>query len=116
MAATQLQASCPDPHAPAPSDDPELVALEERVAGALTAAVGRDLHSTTAPAAIRAYVARLRGLDCPPEAVVVHIKRLLSRVEPAASASAARRRAFYELREAAILYCIQEYFAHSGAG
>lgn len=116
MTATRLDPTCPDPHAPAPLDDPALVTLEERVATALTAAVGRDLHTTAAPGAIRAYVERLRGLDCPPEAVVVHIKRLLSRIGPATGASPARRRAFYELREAAILYCIQEYFAHAREG
>jgi hypothetical protein len=113
VAATQARPACPDPHAPAPLDDPALVALEERVAVALTSAVGRDLEASNAPAAIRAYVARLRGLDCPPEAVVVHIKRLLARSAPPAAASAARRRAFYELREAAILFCIEEYFGQS---
>ena len=110
MAATQARPACPDPHAPAPLDDPELVALEERVAASLGAALGRELTETSAPGAIRAYVERLRTLDCPPEAVVVHIKRLLSRAGPPAAASAARKRAYYELREAAILFCIEEYF------
>jgi hypothetical protein len=110
VAATQAHPSCPDPHVPTPSDDSELVALEERVAIALANSVGRDLEASAAPAAIRAYVARLRSLECPPEAVIIHIKRLLARIDPAVGGGTARRRAFYELREAAILFCIQEYF------
>jgi hypothetical protein len=112
VAATQVHPSCPDPHGPIPSDDTELLALEERVAIALANSVGRELEASAAPAAIRAYVARLRTLDCPPEAVVVHIKRLLARIDPTAGANSARRREFYELREAAVLFCIQEYFGY----
>jgi hypothetical protein len=116
VAATQARPSCPDPHAPAPLDDPTLVALEERVAAALASAMGRDLAATAAPTAIRAYVDRLRNLDCPPEAVVVHIKRLLARTGPPTTASAPKRRAYYALREAAILFCIEEYFGRTDEG
>ena len=83
---------------------------------ALSSAIGRDLSETAAPQAIRAYVDRLRGLECPPEAVVVHIKRLLARSGPPSTASAPKRRAYYALREAAILFCIEEYFGRSHEG
>lgn len=110
MAATQLRPACPDPHAPAPLDDPELVALEQRIAEAITAAIGSPFEKSAAPAAIRDYVHRLRELECPPEAVVVHIKRLLARAAQPRLRTVAERRAFYGLREAAILCCIEEYF------
>lgn len=110
MAATQLRPACPDPHAPAPLDDPELVALEQRIAETITAAVGSPFEDSAAPAAIRAYVQRLRELECPPEAVVVHLKRLLARAAQPRMRTAADRRAFYGLREDAILFCIEEYF------
>ena len=110
MAATQLRPACPDSHAPAPLDDPALVALEERIADAIGAAVGRSFEQSAAPVAIRAYVHRLRELDCPPEAVVVHIKRLLARGAQPRLRTDADRRAFYKLREDAILFCVQEYF------
>lgn len=116
MTATQLRPNCPDPHAPVASDDPALVALEEEIAGALTRAIGHDLEESSAAGAIRAYVHRLRALDCPPEAVVVHMKRLLARATPEARMSPARQRAFHALREAAILYCIEAYFARGGDG
>lgn len=116
VAATQLRPACPDPHAPAPLDDPELVALEQDTAEAIGAAVGRSFEESAAPAAIRAYVHRLRELDCPPEAVVVHIKRLLARAEQPQLRTAAQRRVFYSLREDAILFCIEEYFGHRDDG
>lgn len=66
--------------------------------------------------AIRDYVRRLRQLDCPPEAVVVHIKRLLARSAQPRLRTAADRRAFYGLREQAILFCIEEYFGGHAEG
>lgn len=56
---------------------------------------------------VRAYVLRLKALETRPEAMVIHVKRLLAAIpSPARSTSQALRR----FQEAVVLLCIEEYF------
>ena len=77
--ATPAAAECPDPNQPDPVDDDVLRSLEKSLVVALALGVPADVRAGDADEAIRAYVDHLHDVGCPPEHVVIRVKRVLLR-------------------------------------
>ena len=104
--ATTAAAECPDPHKPDPAADVELRSLEKSVVVALVSNSAADVRTGAADGAVRAYVDHLHAVGCPPEHVVIRVKRLLLR----ATRGMDDRDEAAALSEALILRAIQVYF------
>ena len=77
--ATPIAIECPDPHQPDPANDVKLRTLEKELVVALVSSPRDPTEDAAADHAMRAYVEYLQSLDCPPEHVVIRVKRLLAR-------------------------------------
>lgn len=97
---------CPDPHKPDPVLDPALRDLETSLVAALTQTVADDVRKGVADEAIRGYVDHLHAAGCPPEHVVIRVKRLLLR----ATRGMDDRGEATALSEALVLRSIETYF------
>jgi hypothetical protein len=106
MSTTAVPQSCPDPHQPDPADDVQLRQLEKNLVVALVTTTAEAVRGGAADGHVREYVRYLDGLHCPPEHVVIRVKRLLLR----ATRGMADRVDAAALCEAMVLRAIQIYF------
>jgi hypothetical protein len=97
---------CPDPHEPDPADDVHLRQLEKSLVVALVTTTAEAVRGGAADDHLREYVRYLHELHCPPEHVVIRVKRLLLR----ASRGMADRVEANALCEAMVLRAIEIYF------
>ena len=110
MSSTVAPQRCPDPHKPDPADDVQLRQLEKTLVVSLVTVTADAVRDGASDEHVRSYVEYLHGLHCPPEHVVIRVKRLLlratrgmnDRVEAAA------------LCEAMVLRAIEIYFEARG--
>ena len=103
---------CPDPHAPSPDEDRTLRALEAALGDQITLGVSGGIEHTDVRRAVRDYVAYLKTLDCAPEAVIVHVKRVIGPFGPASwSGATPEWDGYLDLQRRVVLMCIEEYFA-----
>jgi hypothetical protein len=105
---TAAPRSCPDPHQPDPADDVYLRQLEKTVVVALVTTTADAVRTGAADSHVREYVEYLHSLRCPPEHVVIRVKRLLLR----ATRGMSDRVDAAALCEAMVLRAIQIYFEH----
>jgi hypothetical protein len=98
--------SCPDPHQPDPPDDVRLRQLEKNLVVALVTTTAEAVRTGAADSHVREYVRYLDELRCPPEHVVIRVKRLLLR----ATRGMPDRQEAAALCEAMVLRAIQIYF------
>jgi hypothetical protein len=106
MSSTAAPQSCPDPHVPDPADDVRLRQLEKELVVALVTTTADAVRDGGADEHVRAYVRYLDGLRCPPEHVVIRVKRLLLR----ATRGMKDRDEAAALCEAMVLRAIQIFF------
>jgi len=106
MSTTAAPQSCPDPHEPDPPDDVRLRQLEKNLVVALVTATADAVRDGAADDRVREYVRYLHELHCPPEHVVIRVKRLLLR----ATRGMSDRVEAAALCEAMVLRAIQLYF------
>jgi len=106
MSTTAASQSCPDPHQPDPADDVRLRQLEKSVVVALVTTTAGAVRAGAADGHVREYVEYLHTLHCPPEHVVIRVKRLLLR----ATRGMGDRIEASALCEAMVLRAIQIYF------
>ena len=104
--ATPVAAECPDPHKPDPVDDVALRQHEKELVIALATNTADAVTGGAADGHLREYVDYLRGLDCPPEHVVIRVKRLLLR----ATRGMRNRTEANEICESIVLRAIRVYF------
>ena len=98
--------SCPDPHEPDPANDVQLRHLEKSLVVALVTTTADDVRAGAADSHVREYVEYLHSLECPPEHVVIRVKRLLHR----ATRGMRDQVEAGALCEALVLRAIQIYF------
>lgn len=106
MSATAAPAACPDPHQPDPLDDVRLRHLEKTLVVALVTATAEAVRQGATDEHVRDYVQYLHALNCPPEHVVIRVKRLLLR----ATRGMNDRGEASALCEAMVLRAIEIYF------
>lgn len=106
MSTTAAPHSCPDPHQPDPANDVQLRQLEKSLVVALVTTSADAVRDGAADDHVRAYVEYLHSLHCPPEHVVIRVKRLLLR----ATRGMSDRAEAVSLCEAMVLRAIQIYF------
>lgn len=106
MSTTAAPRSCPDPHEPDPIDDVRLRNLEKALVIALITSTADAVRSGAADGHVREYVSYLNELHCPPEHVVIRVKRLLLR----ATRGMTDRTEAAALCEAMVLRAIELYF------
>jgi hypothetical protein len=106
MSAIAVPASCPDPHQPDPVDDVRLRHLEKTLVVALVTATAGAVREGATDHNVREYVQYLHELHCPPEHVVIRVKRLLLR----ATRGMSDRGEASALCEAMVLRAIEIYF------
>jgi hypothetical protein len=104
--ATPVAAECPDPHKPDPVDDVALRQLEKELVIALATNSAEAVAGGAADVHLRAYVDYLRSLECPPEHVVIRVKRLLLR----ATRGMPNRTEANQICESIVLQAIRVYF------
>ena len=104
--ATPIAFECPDPHQPDPVDDVTLRTLEKSLVVALVSTLAANLRDGAVDGDVRAYVEYLHGLKCPPEHVVIRVKRLLLR----ATRGMHDRSEARAISEALVLRAIRIYF------
>lgn len=104
--ATPVAFECPDPHRPDPVADVALRTLESSLVVALTGTAADDVRRGAADGAVRAYVDHLHAVGCPPEHVVIRVKRLPLR----ATHGLGDRPEATALGEALVLRAIEIYF------
>ncbi len=97
---------CPDPHKPDPISDVDLRELEKALVVRLMRSVADDVRNGAADRAIREYVGHLHAAGCPPEHVVIRVKRLVLR----ATRRMTDRGDATALCEALVLRTIEIYF------
>lgn len=110
MSPTAAPQSCPDPHQPDPADDVQLRQLEKNLVISLVTMTADAVRSGASDHHVRAYVEYLHELNCPPEHVVIRVKRLLLR----ATRGMSDRPEAAALCEAMVLRAIQIYFEGQG--
>lgn len=110
MSSTAAPKHCPDPHEPDPADDVHLRQLEKNLVISLVTMTADAVRNGGSDQHVRAYVEYLQGLNCPPEHVVIRVKRLLLR----AMRGMSDRVEAAALCEAMILRAIQIYFEGQG--
>ena len=106
MSTTAAPQSCPDPHQPDREDDFRLRQLEKTVVVTLVTTTAEAVRAGAADSRVREYVEYLHALHCPPEHVVIRVKRLLLR----ATRGMGDRIEAAALCEAMVLRAIQIYF------
>ena len=106
MSTTVAPRSCPDPHQPDPANDVQLRQLEKSLVVALVTTTAEAVRTGAADSHVRDYVEYLHSLHCPPEHVVIRVKRLLLR----ATRGMKDRVEAAALCEAMVLRAIQIYF------
>ena len=106
MSSTAAPQSCPDPHLPDPPDDVKLRLLEKNLVVALVTTSAERVRGGAADEKVREFVRYLDGLHCPPEHVVIRVKRLLLR----ATRGMRDRVEAAALCEAMVLRAIQIFF------
>ena len=106
MSTTAASQSCPDPHQPDPADDVQLRHLEKTLVVALVTTTAEAVRAGAADRNVREYVEYLHSLHCPPEHVVIRVKRLLLR----ATRGMKDRLEAAALCEAMVLRAIEIYF------
>ncbi len=106
MSATAAPQTCPDPHEPDPPDDAKLRQLEKSLVVALVTATPDAVRAGSADQHVRDYVDYLHELRCPPEHVVIRVKRLLLR----ATRGMSDAKEAAALCEAMVLRAIEIYF------
>ena len=104
--ATPVAPECPDPHEPDPVDDVKLRSLEKSLVVALLSAAATAVRDGAVDGEVRAYVEYLHDLGCPPEHVVIRVKRLLQR----ATRGMPDRAEATAISEAMVLRAIRIYF------
>ena len=110
MSPTAAPQTCPDPHQPDPVDDVQLRQLEKSLVVSLVTMTADAVRDGAADHHVRAYVEYLHGLSCPPEHVVIRVKRLLLR----ATRGMSDRAEAAALCEAMVLRAIEIYFEGRG--
>ena len=103
---TTAAPSCPDPHLPDPPEDEHLRQLEKNLVVALVTNSAEDVRAGAVDDKVREFVRYLDHLRCPPEHVVIRVKRLLVR----ATRWMKDRDAGAALCEAMVLRAIQIFF------
>jgi hypothetical protein len=106
MSTSAAPKTCPDPHEPDPPDDVKLRHLEKLLVVALVTATPEAVRAGAADQHVRTYVDYLHALRCPPEHVVIRVKRLLLRATRGMTDS----REAAALCEAIVLRAIEIYF------
>ena len=106
MSPTAAPEPCPDPHHPDPADDVQLRQLEKDLVVSLVTTTAEAVRSGASDEHVRAYVEYLHALTCPPEHVVIRVKRLLQR----ATRAMTDRAEAAALCEAMVLRAIEIYF------
>ena len=106
MMSTTVAPHCPDPHQPDPANDVKLRHLEKSLVVALVTTTAEAVRGGAADIHVRHYVEYLHSLHCPPEHVVIRVKRLLLR----ATRGMKDRVEAAALCEAMVLRAIKIYF------
>ena len=116
MSAPARPPECPDPRRSPTDDDPELRAVEEQLSAWLAARAPDDtLEDEETRVLVRALVTRLQTLGCPPEMMLLHLKRVL--VPLAEGTPLPLKRAQLEkLRDTLVRVAIEEYFGYRRPG
>ncbi len=104
--ATPIAPECPDPHQPDPADDVKLRTLEKSLVVALVSSAATAVRDGSVDGEVRAYVEYLHDVGCPPEHVVIRVKRLLQR----ATRAMRDRAEATAVSEAMVLRAIRIYF------
>ncbi len=104
--ATPVAPACPDPHQPDPADDVKLRALEKSLVVALISSAATAVRDGSVDGEVRAYVEYLHNVGCPPEHVVIRVKRLLQK----ATRAMRDRAEATAVSEAMVLRAIRIYF------
>ena len=106
MSSSAAPETCPDPHEPDPPADAKLRLLEKSLVVALVTATPDAVRAGAADEHVRSYVDYLHELRCPPEHVVIRVKRLLLR----ATRGMTDTKEATALCEAMVLRAIEIYF------
>jgi hypothetical protein len=106
-------AHCPDPHEDAPDlvSDLPLKKLGDELAGWLATDVAAGTDEEVTRARLRPFLDRLRELGCPPEYMLLHLKKLLIPAQPGGKVASEEPREFNARRDSVITMAIKEYFA-----
>jgi hypothetical protein len=106
-------AHCPDPHEDVPDlvSDLPLKKLGDELAEWLATDVAAGTNEGVTRARLRPFLDRLRELNCPPEYMLLHLKKLLIPTRPEGKVAREDPHAFNERRDAVITLAIKEYFA-----
>ena len=109
MSAPARPPECPDPRTPVP-DDPELRAVEDQLAAWLAARSPDDgLEDEETRVLVRALVTRLQSFGCPPEMMILHLKKVF--VPLAGGTPLPLKRAQLDkMRDTLVRVAIEEYF------
>ena len=106
MSSSAAPQTCPDPHEPDPPADVKLRQLEKNLVVALVTSTPEAVRRGVADQHVRDYVDYLHELRCPPEHVVIRVKRLLLRATRGMTDS----KEASALCEAMVLRAIEIYF------
>lgn len=113
MSAPARPPDCPDPRRTRVPDDPELRAVEEQLAAWVSArSLEEGVDDEETRSLVRALVARLHALGCPPEMMLLHLKGVLTPLGIDEIPSRRRRSQLEQIREALVLMAIEEYFGY----
>ena len=116
MSAPARPPECPDPRRTPIPDDPELRAVEDQLAAWLAARTPDDtLEDEETRVLVRALVTRLQTLGCPPEMMLLHLKKVLvplSEERPLPP----RRAHLDKMRDTLVRVAIEEYFGYRRPG
>ena len=106
-------AQCPDPHEDAPdlASDLPLRQLGAELATWLATDIAAGMDEDITRARLRPFLDRLRELGCPPEYMLLHLKKLLIPAHPSAKVAREQPHKFNERRDSVITMAIKEYFA-----
>jgi hypothetical protein len=106
-------AQCPDPHEDAPDlvSDLPLRQLGDELAAWLATDVAAGADEEITRARLRPFLDRLRELGCPPEYMLLHLKKLLIPSQPSDKVAREEPREFNARRDSVITMAIKEYFA-----
>lgn len=105
-------AQCPDPHEDAPDlgGDSQLTELGDELAEWLATDIAAGTDEEVTRARLRPFLDRLRELGCPPEYMLLHLKKLLIPSEPSGKVAREQPREFNARRDSVITMAIKEYF------
>ena len=116
MSAPARPPECPDPRRSPTDDDPELRAVEEQLSAWLAARSPDDtLEDEETRVLVRALVTRLQTLGCPPEMMLLHLKKVLVPLTEGTPLPL-KRAQLEKLRDTLVRVAIEEYFGYRRPG